>query len=278
MILRFLDGREIDIEHYGLGVEDYSIPSLEIEHVLQQIDGRASPIIIDSHLKGRTIPVQFAYKSYDWHDIDLQRAEINALFARPEAYYIIFKDAPYKRWLVKTANGFVMDKELDILGSISIDFLCVQPFAESVGTCLDLVNRDFDSGLWGWGSGIDVDREYQYEFTTNSFVVANIGTATINPIEHALKITVRGDFPNGMTLRNATTGDIYQYNEPLTASETLVIDRLRTFVNGISRFGDTNKRHIILAPNEFGSGGDNQIILEGGTVNSVVFEFRFMYK
>lgn len=276
MIIELLNGTQIDIGRYNLKRLEHPIPSAEIEHTIVQIPGRGE-IITSTEIKNRTIPVRLLYIASDINDYDLLRDEINALLLRSERFYIIFKREPYKKWLVKLDSQFLLPPNRT-MNEFTVAFRTINRFAESVGTCLDLVNRDFDSGLWGWGNGIDVDREYQYEFTTNSFIVANIGTAAINPIEHALKVTVSGDFPNGMTLRNATTGDIYQYNEPLTASDTLVIDRLRTFVNGISRFGDTNKRHITLAPNEFGSGGDNQIIIEGGTVSSVVFEFRFMYK
>lgn len=273
MIIELLNGTRFDISDYSLGVEDYEIPSVEIAHTVVNITGRNSPIITETNFNGRTIRVDFVYLAYDYGDYPLLRDELNALFIRKEAFYITFKDQPFKRWLVKTASQFATQKELEILGSMPVNFLSVKGFSESVGTSLDLQNRkEYDVDLWGYGMGIERDKEYFYQFMTEQFDLTNIGNVTIDPCEHELEIVFRGIFSNFMRITNHTTGEIYQYNRSLAATDELKVIGVRTFRNGISDFRNTNKKLITLAP------GKNSITVEGGTLASIAFKFRFLYK
>lgn len=274
MIIQFLDGTEYDIEQHGLKRLFHYIPSLTVERESVVVEGRSGSIQLSYRYGDRIIKTRILYKVADIYDFYLLRDELNDKFARREPFYITFKREPYKRWLVSLASEFEIEPNKQ-MQEFEVDFLCENVFAESVGTCADLVNRNFDSGLWGWGSGIDVDKEYAYSFDKTTFTVENIGTADIDPQENNLRITVTGTFPNGFTMTNATTGETYMYTAALAANDTLRIDNVRTFKNGVSDFKHAKDGQLI----SLRSGTNNlNIDTRGGTLTSVVFDFKFLYK
>ncbi len=271
MIIELLDGTRFDIENYSLKRLFHRIPSLTVEHSTATVEGRDSDIFIDSRFSGRTIPVELVYMARDIYDYYLLRDELNALFARKEPFFIIFKREPYKRWKVRLENSFETEPSSN-MRPFTVNFICENIFAESVGTSLELAEQNFDSGLWGFGSGIDVDKEYQYEFSSSSFVVENIGNIPIDPREHDLEITIKATAASYFQITNNTTGDVYRYNGALSSTDTLTLKGIRTLKNGVSAFKDTNKQLLTLAV------GSNSISITGGTVSSIAFNFRFLYK
>lgn len=273
MIIELLDGTQIDIAEYSLAVEDYEIPSVEIEHTAVSVDGLDNQIVTQTRYAGRIIPVIFCYLARDYQDYTLLRNELNVLFVRKVPFYIIFKDEPNKRWLVRLANQFAPEKELETIGSVTVNFRCEKINAESVGTSLDLQNKGtWDAALWGFSSGIDYDTRYNYTFNSNSFVVKNIGNESVDPRESMLDIILKGTFSNQVKITNHTTGDVFIYNGSLTSTDELKLTGIRTIKNGVSALRNTNKKLLTLTP------GDNQITVEGGTVSSIVFNFKFLYK
>jgi predicted phage tail component-like protein len=272
MIIEQLNGTRYDIKNHSLKRLYHRIPSPSVEHTTSTVEGRSGDVFLNTRFSGRTISVELLYIARDIYDYYLLRDELNGLFARNEAFYIIFKTEPYKRWKVRLAQGFSMEPSGN-MRSFTIEFVCENIFAESVGTSLDLQNqKEWDIGLWGWGMGLDWDKEYQYEFNDNSFTVENIGNVAIDPCEHELEIIVKGEFSDGVTITNQTTGDVYKYNEPLSSTDNLALSGIRTLKNGTSDFKSTNKKLLTLAP------GENSITVEGGTLTSIAFNFRFLYK
>lgn len=273
MIIELLNGSRIDTLDYSMYLkEPPKIPSVEVVHATEEVAGRDGLIFIETRFSSRTIPVDFIYESKDTIDYILLRSELNALFARKEAFFIIFKDEPYKRWKVRLASSINLEpEEIEIVGEVHVDFICENIFAESVGTSLELAEQNFDSGLWGFGSRIDVDIDYEYVFNQSNFTVHNIGNVPIDPRQHDIEITLNGTFPNGVTIKNATTGDEYRYNGSLSSTDELKISGVRTLKNGVSDFRRTNHKLITLGV------GANNFAVEGGTVNSIAFNFRFLY-
>ena len=246
MKIELLDGTEIDIAEYSLGVEDYNIPSVEIEHQTALVDGLDNHIVTQTKFTGRTISVVFCYVADDYADYVLLRRRLNGLFARKEPFYIKFKDDSSIRWKVRLATQFVTEKELENIGSMSVDFRCEKLYAES----------------------IDVN---EYTFNTANFIVKNTGTETVDPRESQLDITLKGVFAKQVKMTNKTTGDVFIYNGALTATDTLKLTGIRTLKNDVSVLKNTNKKLITLNP------GDNNFTIEGGTVTSIVFDFKYLY-
>lgn len=274
MIIELLNGTRIDVTDYNLALkEPPRIASIKLSHKTEKLDGRRGSVFLESKFDERVIPVDFVYKSVDTIDYILLRNDLNALFLREEAFFIIFKVEPYKRWLVRLNSLIDMEPdEIEIVGDLHIEFICENIFAESVGTSLQLAEQNFDSGLWGFGSKIDVDKQYNYRFSSNSFVVENIGDVEIEPCESELEITIRAVAAQYLQVRNNTTGETYRYNGVLSSTDELKITGVRSLKNGTSVFGATNGQLLTLAA------GANSFSVTGGRVASIEFKFRFLYK
>ncbi|MFJ7951277.1 distal tail protein Dit [Lysinibacillus sp. NPDC096418] len=267
MILK--DGRELMMSDYSLKLLKYYIPSVSIEHQSSEMDGGDGAIFTNTRFSGRTITAKFMYKAFDYHDFKLFVADINALFARKEFFYIIFEAEPGKRWKVRLANSYQPNELLRKVGELDIQFICENIYAESVPTTLDLKEWDIDK--WAWGMGFDWDEDLAYSYSSNSFTVKNYGNVAIDPRRHELEIVLKGIFDNSITITNGTTGESYTFSGSLYSTDTLVLKDVQSFKNGTSVFKQTNKKLITL------SVGDNNFWISGGTVHSIVFNFRFLY-
>lgn len=269
MIIELMNGTRIDIADYSLKRLYHHIPSLQLEHTTATVEGRSGDIFLNTRFSGRTISVELLYITQDIYDYYLLRDELNNLFARRESFYIIFKNEPYKRWKVRLAQGFDTEPNKS-MQTFTVEFVCENVFAESVATTT--VIKEWDVDKWGWNGTIDWDDDLKYTFNTNSFAVKNLGNVLIDPRESELDIIVKGTFSNYVKITNQTTGDVYQYNSALSSTDTLTLKGIQTLKNGLSVFKNTNKKLLTLAV------GNNQIIVEGGTVSSIAFNFRFLYK
>lgn len=269
MIIQLLNGKKIDIAKYSLHRLYHYIPSISLSHSVEMADGRDGGIFTDSQFTDRVITVEFVYESADIKDYYLLRDEINALFTRKESFYIIFKAEPYKRYLVKLNQAFMVTPNQH-MESFEVEFTCVNIFGESIASTKQL-KKEWDVNQWAWNGQISWDDDISYSFTENNFTVLNQGTAHIDPRQSEIKIRVQGTFPNGLTITNNTTGDMYKYTKALASTDTLMLDGIRTLKNGTSVFRDTNKKLITLIQ------GNNNFTIDGGTVSNIEFDFRFLY-
>src|SRR5690606_37097200 len=103
--------------------------------------------------------VEFAYIVKDIYDYYLMRDELNALFLRQEAFYIIFKRENYKRWLVKIGDQFQLPPT-PRGGSVTIKFRTVRKFAESIATTNS--NKEWDADVWWFNGDITWDEPLNY--------------------------------------------------------------------------------------------------------------------
>lgn len=269
MIIQHLDGTQIDIAQHSLKRLYHHIPSLTMQHDTVNVDGRHGLIFLGSTYGERQITVELLYEAYDIYDYYLIRDEVNALFTNQQEYYIIFKNEPYKRYKVKLASDFEVPPH-ERMGAFEVVFTCTEVFAEAIATTTDIKEWDIDK--WVWNGAITWDDDLKYNFNTNTFTVKNLGNVTIDPRQHELEIILKGTFSNSLTITNNTTGDVYIYNGALASNDELRLKGIQTFKNGVSTFKNTNKKLITLAPKE------NSFTITGGTINSVVFNFRFLYK
>lgn len=137
MIIQLLNGKQMDIADYSLKRLFHYIPSVSLSHAVETVDGRDGGIFTDSQFTDRIITVEFLYESMDIYDYYLLRDEINALFSRKEAFYIIFKGEPYKRYLVKLNQAFQVTPNQH-MESFEVGFTCVNIFGESIASTHEL--------------------------------------------------------------------------------------------------------------------------------------------
>ncbi|MGA3598575.1 distal tail protein Dit [Lysinibacillus agricola] len=268
MIIELLNGKKLDIADYSLKRLFHHIPSVSLSHNTEQVDGRDGLLFLETTFDSRVITVELLYESYDIYDYYLLRDEINALFTRKESFYIIFKNEPYKRYLVRLNQGFEVEPN-QYMNSFTVEFTCVNVFAESIATTSSI--KEWDVGVWAWNDQITWDDALTYSFNSNSFTVMNLGNVDINPRQSELNIVIKGSFSSSVTITNQTTGDSYTYNGSLGANNTLILKGVQSYKNGTSVFRNTNKKLITLRT------GANNFTVQGGTVNHISFDFRFLY-
>lgn len=271
LIVTKLNDERYDLEELGIRVVDFSPGSLPVQNTVVQTDG-GGYVVTDTRYGTRYISAQLRYQGRDMDDFALRRAEVFDLFSSTEPFYIQDLREGGQRWFVKSDGSFSFDRKAT-RGIFDISFLCINKFAESLGLSTQLPENSWDSGLWGFGSRINVDKNYFYEFNNvTSLEIDNVGTAEIDPRSNQLSISVKGNFSNGVTLVNQTTGDTFIYSKPLVSTDILTIEGVITKKNDISVFGDTNGSLITLKP------GINLINIQGGTATNISFVFRFLYK
>ncbi|WP_431030057.1 phage tail family protein [Lysinibacillus sp. LZ02] len=268
------DGSSVNMHELNFWVNYARIQPIRFTRQSQTVEGYDGFIETHTQINTRYIETQIQVEAYDTAHLESIRNKIYALFNPTEEFYFIRDLDPFKRYKVKVAELTGLEYEEGSLedGYFAVTFEMFKPYAESVGTSLDLANKKtWDAGLWGWDMGVDWDETYQCTFNFSTFVVKNIGNVAIDPCQNDLEITLQGSFSNGVRIINHTTGDVFEYNAALSATDVLKLSGIRAFKNGVSALKATNKKLLTLAS------GDNHITIEGGTVMTIAFNFRFLY-
>lgn len=269
MIIQLLNGTQIDTASYSLRRLFHFIPSAVIDHTVQSVEGRPD-IILSSQLNNRVIRVEFLYEAADIYDYYLLRDELNDLFMRTEPFYIIFKREPYKRWLVKTSAQFEVPPAPH-MNSFIVEFITMNGYAESIINTRDF-KKEWDIDRFSWNGVIDWDSNNKYSFDSNSFIIYNGGNLIIDPTINDLTVNISANANSFLQIQNVTTGDVYRYNRPLSPSDSLVLNGIRTLRNGVGDFGSTNRKLLTL------NAGNNVFVVTGGNIENINFDFKFLYK
>lgn len=266
--IQYLDGSIVDLDDRNLWVESFRIFSPSPEHTTETIDGKHGAIHLGTRLNPRKIVSVIQIEAVDYTDFDLFRDEIFKIFNPLKEFYIVRDLQPGKRMKVAVSSEFDIDYTTLEDGEFTIEFVIHSVFIESVGTTLDPFT--FDSEKWQIGQGLLAD-DLNYIHNTTSFRIFNAGDIDINPRNMPLKITYKG-VSNGLVIKNLTTNEAWSYTGASNASDSLVLDGLRSTKNGLSVYRETNKKVITLKP------GWNDFILEGTSGSfEISFDFRFYY-
>lgn len=156
-----------------------------------------------------------------------------------------------KRYLVRIAGG-ITPEQARIFGFGELNFETVDlPYAESIGTSLDIEREGIsaNSEIWGYGMGlIAEDGADKYVHSANSFRIFNAGNIEVHPFEQDLRIEITGVSGEGFELKNETTGDVFRYGGTLNNSDILVIEGPSVTVNGLQALRNTNRQYVTFTP------------------------------
>jgi phage-related protein len=240
------DGSEIDLhEDKNLWVSTFHISSPSPEHTTEKIEGRHGAILLESTLAERKITASFLIEDMSPVEFDLFRDELFRIFNPLNKLYFIRDLQPNKRMEVSIDSEFNIDYITLEDGEFTIDFILHSIFLESV-------NR------------------IEYKHTSN-FSFHNIGDQPIDMVEqNETEIEFVGASDN-LIIRNARTGDEWRYNGTTTESDVILLKGVRSTKNGVSIFGNTNKKILTFAP------GWNDIQIEGATDYTITIRTRFYY-
>lgn len=267
-------GQVIDLHEKNWWVSHFRISPPSFTRTTEKVDGMHGVVETGVVFDVRSIQVMIQLEGYDVIDFDYLRDEIYRTFNPLEEFSIIRDLQPGKRYQVKVAQLTGVEYEEGSLedGYFEVEFVMLQPFAQSVKSSMDLHHyKEWDVGFWQWNMGLDWGEMPKYTFNSGSFVIVNIGDIPIDPRQHELEITIKATAANFLQITNQTTGEVYRYNGALTASDTLVLKGIQTLKNGVSTFKNTNFRLLTLQV------GSNRFSVTGGTIHSIAFNFPFLY-
>lgn len=267
-IVQLLDGTVYDLDEIGIETRDFNPSAPSPKHSSEEMEGSHGAIDLGTVYGPRKINCSFYLKAADMWDYALFRDEVFNIFDSEQAFYIIDKRNPGKRWLVKCSSDYEVDQKR-IYGFFDIQFIAFMPFAESIGTTQD--SFTFDSELWQIGQGL-VAEDVSYIHSTSSFRIHNAGNVSVDPRRFPLLITFTGASTN-LKIQNKTTGDEWSYTGTTNTNDIIRLDRIRSTKNSLSIFRDTNHKAISIKP------GWNDFEITGATSPfSISFDFRFYYK
>ncbi|MEC1778398.1 phage tail domain-containing protein [Schinkia azotoformans] len=254
------DGTIIDLHEHNLFVNSFRIISLSPEHIVEQIDNRHGSIYLGTRLRERRITSQITVEANNYNDFDSLKHELYKLFNPLEKFYIIRDLQPTRRMEVSVANEFDIDYIYLEMGEFKIDFVIHSVYSESVGSTLN-PTLNFQ---------VRTHEPVQYRFNTSTFKVFNDGDIKIDPREMELNIIFKGNSDN-LIIRNLTTNDQWEYSGTTLQSDTIELSGIRSFMNGFSIFGETNRRLITIDK------GWNEFKIINATDFEISFDFRFKY-
>lgn len=215
------------------------------------------------------LEIEMLFRGSDKRDVDLFLFKLDNMLSLREPYYVRHSDLPGIKYAVlptpKIEDSYktIRDRE------ITLTFTCYKGYSESYQATnkMNLVD-----GAWQFEEGIEADEDLKYIHYDWGFPIYNGSSDTINPFDHALTIKINIDAPNGFTLRNNTTGDVFEYYEPLKKSTGFMIKDIYPIKNisdNVGRF--TNFEWLTLAP------GFNDIEITGKDIGYTKSEWIFNY-
>ncbi|MCG7345304.1 phage tail family protein [Sporosarcina sp. ACRSL] len=266
LIIEKLDGTVYDLKEFGLVPLIFTLDSPTPRHTAEIVEGRDGHIDLGTTFEGRTMRSTFYIKGTDKYDYLLLRDEVFRLFDARTFFYLIDIDEPRKRWKVKTADMYTPINHRAEAGTMEISFVSPSPYAESYGTTLDPFT--FTAEKWQVGQGV-IAEDLIYAHNTQNFRIYNGSDIPINPREIPLLIKYQGASTN-LRIRNNTTGDEWAYTGASGINDTILLDGVRSLKNGLTIFGQTNRKLITLAR------GWNDFTLIGASGSFLIsFDFRF---
>lgn len=254
-----------------LGVEciefERKAPALNVEY--QEFSGSNGSREVNSSFKSFIIEVKLFMEFKNMYDYQLKETELYAFLFDDNNYYIVTDREPGKRYLVRPNSVDLEDLGIRY-ATYSVAFNVFRGCSESLSTTLSEFSLDDE---WQFSQNLEAE-DYQYEFDASRFQVFNAGDFTIDPREHDLKITLKGESLDNATIFNRTTGERFIYYPPFSTNlgQTITLDRVYPKLNGVNCGIDTNLSLITLVP------GINEIEIQNVANVKSSWDFRYLYK
>ena len=264
LLLQEADGTETNLESIGLFLREFEVSPLIPRHEIEKTDGTDGQVILNTTFESRSIRALFLLESVSKERFIVNRDKVFNLFNGKPFYHIVHTDDPYKRWHVKVARQSF--ERIGNAANVEINFISESPYAESIITTLNQDNAEVVHQ-------VETEEMIQYIFSQSTFMVWNDGDVDVDPTSNWSQLTIefRGASDN-LTLRNLTTGDEWSYGGSTVEGDVIRLEGVRSFKNGDSIFGDTNRKLLTLVP------GRNDFEVTGATGPfSISFDFKFYY-
>lgn len=259
-------------EHDGLIVDDIKKASPNGETESLEIKGVDGVKPTSSNYKPFDLEIDFIFRGYDKQDADLFLFKFNNLLSLRKRYYVRHSDLPDIKYAVEPTPDISTEYITIRDYRITVKFSCYKGYSESYLTTNQM---SWSNGLWQFQEGLKADDEIKYIHEDWGYRIFNGSNDVINPFNHSLTIKLWLEAPNGFTLRNNTTGDTFEYYEPLKKSTGFMLKDVYPIVNLSDNVGRyTNFEWITLDP------GWNDIEITGKDLTYAKSEwiFNFIFK
>lgn len=284
-----LDGSSYTLGQYGVTVKDVVISPIEVEQERKNIKGLHGTFDAGMTYKERSISVPFVFVTESLSSYPLYRDLIFELvydeqpfyvqeMRRPQRQQYEFKDTTYndtavttdqygydtvfdspqtdnevstgKRYLVRITECEEMEQS-GKKGKGSMKFTTTElPFAESIGTSLDLESKGLEytkEPIWSYGMGLMHDpdtRQYTFDISqSKEHDVYNFGNVKIDQFNQhlILRLTFNSE-PKGKIKFgfNSTQCEINADEANIKQGDVVTYQSGGYFKNGLSILGDTN--------------------------------------
>ena len=275
-------GKEVKLFNDDVSETITDIPNLRfLDFEEEGVEAQANTLEVkgtDGVLLGPTtfgpfnLVLNFSFKGEDKRDLRLLKQKLRNLFFRREPYYIWHSDMPGKKYAVYCESNENEDLT-NSFATFKVTFVVYKGYSESID---DTSQFSLSNGRWQFESGILATSDVHYSHDHTAFRIYNGSSDTVNPImRHNFKLIIHAAAPKGLKITNTTTGDVFEYKEPLNYANELVINGVHPFLDRKQRVGKyTNFEWITLAP------GYNQIVITGENIKKVQTEwiFNFIYR
>lgn len=270
ILIQHLDGQTFNLDDNNIRVISFDPPAPNYQQSYTQIH-KLGATLTDMQVQQTTIPLVVLVKSKNIYDYELMRQRMIRIFDGTQDMYVINERLPTIRWLVRPETfNYPRQGSFWYTQAITINLVCANGYAESVSSTADndytVPRADVSFGL-----NVPTDRDLSYKFNTNQFDVWNLGNVKLNAEERPVIITVDGYSSGGFTLTNKTTKQTFSYNKPLKQGTPLIIYGIKSVMNGLSVFQDTNHGFIDLAV------GKNQFEASNISNFTISYDTRFYY-
>jgi hypothetical protein len=216
-------GEEINLSLLGIEGQKLIVPSPSYLVTSEKIDGRPGEMIVEKTLDSRKLIARFIITSPDYIGSLESRNQLYELFGSGEVIYVAESSLPTKRWAVDV-DGWTPERINISTMIFDVPLLATSGTAESV----NIIERTF---------------------FTSTFNFKNEGNVLIDPNNQSdTEIEFKGSSTN-LIIRNLSTGDEWSWTGTTVVGDTILLKGARSTKNGISIFGQTNKKLITLAPN-----------------------------
>ncbi|MBF2179174.1 phage tail family protein [Staphylococcus warneri] len=218
-----------------------------------------------------SLVVKCGFDGIDVIDATLAEQKLRNIFFKRKPYYIITSDNPCIKYAVK--NPDINPDYGDYMAvKFELTFSVYKGYSESLKSTDKF---SLSSGDWQFEEGLIFDDNIKYNHSTSSFKIFNGSDDTINPIlRHKFRLDINIDAPNGFTITNKTTGDVFEYTKPIKSNKTLSIQGVHPILNNKRVGVDTNFNFLTLDP------GYNDIEISGSNLGktNTKWVFPFIYR
>lgn len=268
LIVEKLDGTKYDLQKLGIWVIKFEPPSAAYNFATVQV-GKYGQRLVGTTAAQRQIPFQCDVIASNDLTIITKRNDFFNIFSSMEPFYITDMRLPTVRWKVAAEQQpFELYNNWHMGGDISFNLNCIDGYAESIDTTLNIDNLN----KWSIGGmNLPLDKPLKYRFNTSNFEVFNASNIDILAEERPYNIAFSGE-ANNLTITNTTTQQVFECYQAITASDKFLLYGAWPILNNKSIYSKTNHAFIDLKK------GWNKFQIDGCNGNfKIAFDTHFYY-